>query len=95
MRTLFPFFLLLALVVSALGCDDDDSQSSAPEICDNQIADNNEEDIDCEDKACSHLLSCVPEHWSEGLEEGVNHGLAADYPRDVGIEAHPYVLAEV
>ena len=34
-----------------------------------------------------------PAFWSEGLEAGVNWGLAADYPDDVGIAADPHVLA--
>ncbi len=34
-----------------------------------------------------------PDFWSEGLAEGVNHGLAAAYPDDVGITDDPYVLA--
>jgi len=34
-----------------------------------------------------------PDFWSEGLAEGVNWGLAAAYPDDVGIAVDPYVLA--
>lgn len=34
-----------------------------------------------------------PDHWQEGLGEGVNWGLAEAYPDDVGITADPYVLA--
>jgi hypothetical protein len=34
-----------------------------------------------------------PEFWSEGLSTGVNWGLAAAYPDDVGIADDPYVLA--
>lgn len=33
-----------------------------------------------------------PDFWSEGLAEGVNWGLAAAYPDDVGISENPYVL---
>ncbi len=35
----------------------------------------------------------VPDHWDNGLSEGVNWGIAKDYPNDVGIKNHPKVLA--
>lgn len=42
----------------------------------------------------SHNLSSkLPLHWMEGLEDGVNWGLAAEYPDDINIATHPAVLA--
>jgi len=35
----------------------------------------------------------LPENWQDGLQPGVNWGLAAEYPNDVGITENPYVLA--
>ncbi|MFO7678870.1 MAG: hypothetical protein R6X34_02365 [Chloroflexota bacterium] len=35
----------------------------------------------------------LPPHWRDGLAEGVNWGLAADYVNDVGLDQNPYVLA--
>ena len=35
----------------------------------------------------------LPPTWDEGLAPGVNWGLAAAYPDDVGITQNPYVLA--
>lgn len=35
----------------------------------------------------------LPPNWYEGLAPGVNWGLAASYPDDVGITQNPYVLA--
>jgi hypothetical protein len=34
----------------------------------------------------------LPDHWQKGLSPGVNWGLAAQYPNDVGITNHPNVL---
>ncbi|MBI5531899.1 MAG: hypothetical protein HY898_04235 [Deltaproteobacteria bacterium] len=34
----------------------------------------------------------LPEHWKEGLQSGINWGLAADFPDDVGIGSNPFVL---
>jgi len=34
-----------------------------------------------------------PAHWADGLEPGVNWGLAQGYPNDVGIAEDPHVLA--
>ena len=34
-----------------------------------------------------------PAHWDEGLESGVNWGIAADYLGDEGITENPHVLA--
>ncbi|WP_163340421.1 hypothetical protein [Desulfopila sp. IMCC35008] len=35
----------------------------------------------------------LPDHWQQGLEAGVNWGLAASYPNDIGITANAHVLA--
>lgn len=35
----------------------------------------------------------VPPHFNEGLDEGINLGLAANYSNDQGINQDPYVLA--
>ncbi len=35
----------------------------------------------------------LPSHWKAGLDDGVNWGLAAAYPNDLGIANHPAVLA--
>jgi len=35
----------------------------------------------------------LPDHWMDGLDPGVNWGLAEDYINDVGITNNPYVLA--
>lgn len=37
--------------------------------------------------------AAVPDFWQEGLSPGVNPGLSADYPDDVGIADDPYVIA--
>lgn len=34
----------------------------------------------------------LPESWREGLAPGVNWGLAANYPQDIGIADNPYVF---
>lgn len=92
MRARFFALFFLLFLPTTWGCDDDNS-FSGPEICDNKRDDNGDGRVDCEDEQCSPELVCAPAHWREGLEEGVNYGLALDYPNDEGIEAHPHVLA--
>ncbi|THB76290.1 MAG: hypothetical protein D3926_18395 [Desulfobacteraceae bacterium] len=40
----------------------------------------------------AEAASDLPAHWREGLNEGINLGIARDYPGDHGIQSHPSVL---
>ncbi len=50
--------------------------------------------------ASLYLLACskneqsdpIPPYFNDGLEEGINHGIAANYPNDKGIEDNEFVL---
>jgi hypothetical protein len=43
--------------------------------------------------ACSKDDAAAPDFFKDGLAEGINYGLAVDYPNDKGLENNPYVLA--